>query len=559
LIKKNLIFSLILFVSGQVWAATYYVRQDGTAAWNATTGCGSASAAMDISEHNTNGSFSGSDVIILCHKGGPFGDSDELVVPSSGIAGNPITYRGESNPGSSWHFQGTVTNDKIAINMTGKSYITIEDLKIRYFAYGISATQDSDNLVIKDNQIEFCVFNAIRSNVSGNTCADSDSPSDAACNDDWQILDNSMRCSGINDGDTQVEVESAKDWLIARNHIYCEDTSSYSCAHSANSEPFQSGVDGITLIDANNTIIEYNKIHDHKKEGGCYAPGWELDDSDDGENEIDIKGSRHTTIRYNDIYGGYTAECLVHLHYGHATSDEDFNFYGNWIHDANTCGLLVFGNQNQGDVISGVDVWANIFSNITGSGVRTISGSAYVKDVKLYNNVFYNCGSGSSNSTAVYSNAGGSNYLKNNLFEETAHTKNVFVEVSSSSAWESTHNKAYDSSGTEQVDFGSVTAFSGHDGNATNIEGTATDFKDAANDDFTTTTLVSGIKLGASYDDLLDEDTDWNAVLNGSVYLADPDNFNGGQWPMGAIVFGSAKKVIPKIGLDQPKNLRIKN
>ena len=111
------------------------------------------------------------------------------------------------------------------------------------------------------------------------------------------------------------------------------------------------------------------------------------------------------------------------------------------------------------------------------------------------------------------------------------------------SAWVSSNNKAWNSSGTENVYIGSVTGFDDHDGASSNDEGSSSDFDDASNNDFSTSSNVgTAADLGDSYDIGLDEDTVWANVLQGSgaIIAADRDNFNSGTWGMGAYVYGSS-------------------
>ena len=74
---------------------TYYMRADGTAAnKGAATGPGATQAnCMNVSVHNAE-TFSAGDVIKICDDGGIFRET--ITPPSSGSAGNPITYEPEA-------------------------------------------------------------------------------------------------------------------------------------------------------------------------------------------------------------------------------------------------------------------------------------------------------------------------------------------------------------------------------------------------------------------------------------------------------------------------------
>jgi hypothetical protein len=86
---------LIVFLIGNVSAATYYMRSDGTAAnKGAASGpCATQANTMSIATHDGE-TFSAGDVIKLCDDGGVF--RDQMDIPSSGSDGSPITYEAES-------------------------------------------------------------------------------------------------------------------------------------------------------------------------------------------------------------------------------------------------------------------------------------------------------------------------------------------------------------------------------------------------------------------------------------------------------------------------------
>ena len=91
---KILYTILILLFSTPLWAATYYLRADGTAANKAAaTGCSAASTAMSIATHNSE-TFSAGDECHLCDDGGTYRAT--LIPPSSGSSDNVITYQAAS-------------------------------------------------------------------------------------------------------------------------------------------------------------------------------------------------------------------------------------------------------------------------------------------------------------------------------------------------------------------------------------------------------------------------------------------------------------------------------
>ncbi len=107
--------------------ATYYCRQDGTAANKAAaTSSDSASTSMSVTTFNGE-TFSAGDTIVFSSKGGNF--TTTITVPSSGSpgAGNQITYMGE--PG----FEANMSSG--GFDQNGQSYINVD-----YMTYSGSGT-----------------------------------------------------------------------------------------------------------------------------------------------------------------------------------------------------------------------------------------------------------------------------------------------------------------------------------------------------------------------------------------------------------------------------------
>src|SRR5262249_30770660 len=84
------------------YGAAYYMRADGTAPnKGAATSCASAATAMSVSVPNPE-TFSPGDTIYLCDSGGTY--TAEMVLPSSGSSGSPITYTNSGSP--AWYTSG---------------------------------------------------------------------------------------------------------------------------------------------------------------------------------------------------------------------------------------------------------------------------------------------------------------------------------------------------------------------------------------------------------------------------------------------------------------------
>ena len=102
--------------------ATYYVRNDGTAA-NKAAGTGpasDASACMSVATFNGE-TFSDNDVIYFSSRGGNL--TTGVVIPSSGTSENEITYAGEDG------YQPTITASS-GLDQNEKSYINVNDFTV---------------------------------------------------------------------------------------------------------------------------------------------------------------------------------------------------------------------------------------------------------------------------------------------------------------------------------------------------------------------------------------------------------------------------------------------
>lgn len=109
----------VLLFAGHGWGATYYIRDDGSAANKAAaTGCADASTAMSIATHNTE-TFAPDDTIYLCTNGGS-NIRGKLIVPSSGTEGHPITYSNVTSQTPALNGSQVVANASFALT-SGKT------------------------------------------------------------------------------------------------------------------------------------------------------------------------------------------------------------------------------------------------------------------------------------------------------------------------------------------------------------------------------------------------------------------------------------------------------
>ena len=130
MVRKILYILLILLFAIPAFGATYYMRDEGTAANKAAaTGCGAASSAMNEAVHNAE-SFAAGDIIYLCDDDGSFGS--DIVPPTSGTDGSVITYI---------EAVGDTTVMAAKFDLSGLDYIRIENLTFN----------DMERAVITDN------------------------------------------------------------------------------------------------------------------------------------------------------------------------------------------------------------------------------------------------------------------------------------------------------------------------------------------------------------------------------------------------------------------------
>jgi parallel beta-helix repeat protein len=120
-VKKLILFLAFLLLASPGWAATYFLRADGTvtAANKANaTSCSAAASAMNITQHNA-ATFAAGDTITLCDSGGVFRDGI-LTPPTTGTAGaGVITYNASGTPIiSAADLVATWTEDPLAATVT---------------------------------------------------------------------------------------------------------------------------------------------------------------------------------------------------------------------------------------------------------------------------------------------------------------------------------------------------------------------------------------------------------------------------------------------------------
>jgi len=278
-------------------AETYFIRNDGTATQSNAAlsnggSCSSDSNAMSVNDHNS-GSFSPGDTIYLCDT-----ITSEVQVPSSGSAGNVITYRGDyaGHPGKISRQQEV---DVSGIFIDGKSYITIHDLEIENCNVGIYSRESAHHITIKRCKIH----DMLNQGIYFGYLATEYGGTGIGCNNvivgGSQGDGNDIYNIGCGTAGTDVMILSTHDFVISYNHLYATP-------EMAQGLLTDRGIDGIVLEGGSyNGLIEYNEINGHNDDyWDDPRPGYDEDwNKGLGEDGIDIKEDNHdVVVRYNHIY-----------------------------------------------------------------------------------------------------------------------------------------------------------------------------------------------------------------------------------------------------------------
>ena len=245
--KLFYILLLILFLASPAWGTTYYMRSDGTAANKAAaTGCGSASTAMSESKHNSE-SFSAGDEIHMCDTGGNY--TSQIVPPSSGSAGNYITYKNASGDSPNIDMGGSSNS---AMHIEGKDYIIVDGIEMQDSA-------DSGALEFVGGASYCIVINCkIHHNIyRGIFYTASDHLTFGQAGNGNEIYNNTTGTAG---GD--IVGSDSDDIIVQYNKLYADDSNW--------------GVDGFACHSTDGLLIQYNTIYGHNKTG-------------DGEDGVDLK------------------------------------------------------------------------------------------------------------------------------------------------------------------------------------------------------------------------------------------------------------------------------
>jgi hypothetical protein len=116
---------LWLIIIQVCFGATYYMREDGTAANKAAaSSCDAAATSMSVATHNAE-TFTAGDIIYVCNSGGTY-STTTWNLPSSGTVGVPIRYIGSGGP-----ILAIPTGQIVGFGNNGHSYFEIDNLIFR--------------------------------------------------------------------------------------------------------------------------------------------------------------------------------------------------------------------------------------------------------------------------------------------------------------------------------------------------------------------------------------------------------------------------------------------
>lgn len=373
-LSTTVLLCLFVFLPIRTWGATHYVGQ--TAAGRGDGG--SYANRMSVAIHNAS-SFKAGDTIYLCDR-----IKSSVIVPSSGISGNEITYRGDyGGHAGILTYYGSVA----AFAANGKDYLIIDGLEIKDGNIGMAFRNGCDYVTIKNCIVHNMTGKSSKGiQITSNTLPKTRNSNfiiGGAKGDGNTVYD-----CGIDTGGVDIGLAHTDNLTVSYNQCYGGGTAT--------------GIDGICLNYCDVGVIEYNRIYDHIKSDGAQY----------GEDGIDTKGSSNIHIRYNVIYGNRAGGIGVNNSDAMNANSRNIYIYHNLIYDHKT-------NIVVSDVDENVYIWSNIlYGSTKGHGIScTQTGS----NIHIYNNILVNNHGAKGDKFAIVLGAGSDYYIKNNIFYSNTH------------------------------------------------------------------------------------------------------------------------------------------
>jgi len=502
--KKTLILVIVagMLLAGavSVEGAVYYVSES-----SAGNGSGSSyDNRMSVVNHNGR-SFNPGDTIYLVDT-----ISSRLVIPSSGISGSEITYKGDyaGHPGVL-----TCNTSYGTIRGEGKDYIIIDGLEVKNGTIAIAFLNGCDYITIKNCLIHDMYRTASKGiHFSSNTNPITRNSNIVIGGAEGE--GNEVYNVGVDTGGVDIGLAHIDNFLASYNKCYGGET--------------DTGIDGITLNYSNGGIIEYNKLYDHIK--SAQTP---IEYPQYGEDGLDLKGSSNIHIRYNHIYGNRAGGIGVNNSDWMSANCSNIYIYHNLLHD-----------QGVNIVVSDLDencyIWSNLMYNSTRS--HGISCTTTGSNIHIYNNTLINNHGNDGTRFAIFTGNGSDYYIKNNIFYSDTHNDLIYKSSSAINANFDNNRYCY-TGGTARLRWdgayktlAQVKAL-GQEANGTEGE---PGFSNVGNDDYTLASssvcINGGSDLGVDYALGLDPANTDFTTFPPSVHISDNNSYGSG-WEIGAYVF----------------------
>ncbi|HLE11229.1 MAG: hypothetical protein A2504_10605 [Bdellovibrionales bacterium RIFOXYD12_FULL_39_22] len=269
--------------SSVVLGATYYIREDGSAANKAAaTSCAAAATSMSVATHNAE-TFAVGDTIVLCESPA---FTSTINPPSSGSASGYITYEGDHDGNG---VRATVTNGIYRL-LVRIDYLKIQNVHFTTSKKAVVFSSGGSNHWIRN-----CLFDSLsQQGIFGNG-PDADNYSQ-----DWLIEYNMFQNIGVSTDSASADINLsgfARRWTM-RHNTHAGDDSTH-------------GVDGVTFSNNNvaggdgaGHIIEYMNCSNYY------------------ENCVDFKGAKPSSggeggsiVRDSTFSGNSGTEGLAHIQY----------------------------------------------------------------------------------------------------------------------------------------------------------------------------------------------------------------------------------------------------
>ena len=444
--------------------ATYYMRADGTAANKAAaTGPSSnVAACMNVTVHNGE-TFSANDIIILSDVGGTY--RTQMNCPSSGTAGNPITYQAEGAPILSGFDIMTGFADG-GSNIWDKTGVTTQPLgtivngaPMKKMAASRAACTAAGDWFWTANTLSVYAT----SDPSGNVEAGQrDRAIDGGVHDNLTFTD--LTITGAND--TGILIRAGSNILldgmtvVQNPGVGVELLAGTDAVTIQNCTLDRSGAVNLLLLDgpaATNFSLLSTTVSDSGwrdlSAGNCSGMSGYIASGEIAYNTFTDNGAVATSEvgTEHGIYQGAVDGCTATCHHNTVTGTTkgygikwqgSGTVYSNTLDD-NRAGIMVGVN---GTFNATATVRHNVIANSWGTGIVQQAKGSGTLTVKLYHNTVYN------SETHAFGNAGGYEIedaltvldVRNNIFSIGGSGRMVWLKVTQTGTVTINYNDVYD-------------------------------------------------------------------------------------------------------------------